>query len=383
MEVQQGASGGINTSGGGGQVPPQDVRPVQTGKIFKMYSRTFRHYITLTTVNYTETFNQGWSRIPYEHICSSLKPRDWQEINTVAKRWRVLSCGFKMSHIVPFINTKETVGGAIQPDITFNLLPYLETYIDKPYQLPPVQYNMNELPNRQMTRNNADQATGTLPKVAFTAALPFKPQADTTTTQTVEDWLNYSKLVPWAFDLMNSREWNTVNAGEEMSFEHTFSGEDLRWRHGLAFKQHFTQGIFQEANPYGRWDGGINNYQTQGIDDANNQFINRLKHHLNQPLPSALVRPLQIHASDNKLVPIAFCVLINYHCWIEMDCNDIGFYPIFPQIADTDPTNPEQIFHIYRKATDTENQPPYYQWSGASALTPAHTTGPTDKGALV
>lgn len=150
QDEQQEAAGAEATggSGGGGQMPAMNPRPIQTGTVVMHFSRTFRHYIKTGTPTYSNVFDQQWSDIPYQFICASLKPRDWQMINVMSKRWRILSSGFNMEHIIPIINETTTVGGAVKTQIAFNLMPYLETYIDKGYQLPIIHtyYNWASLP---------------------------------------------------------------------------------------------------------------------------------------------------------------------------------------------------------------------------------------------
>lgn len=84
---------------GGAQINKRSKQTATKAKTFT-FSRTLRHYITLPSEEYTDA-NQGWSDIPYQHICSSMKPSDWQALNTMSRKWRVLECSFQIHHIVP------------------------------------------------------------------------------------------------------------------------------------------------------------------------------------------------------------------------------------------------------------------------------------------
>lgn len=378
---QAGSAAGMNTSGGSGQVPPQDPTPKQTGTQKLFFSRTFKHYLLPTDPGYTEVFKQGWCKLPYEHICASLKPRDWQYINVASKRWRVLSTGFNITHIIPFVNDKTTTGGVVGPHITFNMLPYIETYIDKGYQLPPDTMNdETSLPNIAMTRNVGDQQTSALKPFEYNNTDLYAP------TDTDSDNLNrYNNIVKWGFDLMNSCEYGTVNPGEELSFEHKFEGEDLKWRHGLAWDS-FTNvtNSTEVARPYGRWDGGINMIN-DGINYSNVSWLNRIHSNCNQPLPTCLLRPLQIHQDNKQILPIAFVFLVTYHTWIELDMNDIGFKPLYNRPTDANDTDVTTIYDIYskEKTQGTGKKSVFTQWAGANACTRGCVTGPNNTGIVV
>lgn len=195
----------------GGQVPQMDPSPIKDGKVTLMFSRTFRHYIdcneALNNKDPNTNWDMSWSIIPYEGLICSLKPRDWQFINTMAKRWRVLTQGFKMEHIIPFINDEKSTGGAVGPHITFNLMPYMESYIDKQFQLPTIKItNDNWYPNNLMHDNDGKQKDCMLKKYtpqgkAFIGYNEIEQNANMIN-------YNYSKI-PY-FDLMNSKEWGTI-----------------------------------------------------------------------------------------------------------------------------------------------------------------------------
>lgn len=357
-----GAASGLNTMNGGGQVPPENPTPMKTGKITKFYSRTFRHYVLTGNPDYTTLFNQQWSRIPYEHICCCLKPRDWQEINVISKRWRPLSVGFKVSHIIPFTNDKTTTGGAVGPSVTFNLLPYLETYIDKGYNLPITNSYVN-LPNNNMSQCSGNQNTAQLRTIALTG-----PDNVVRTDTENSQMNNYFTKQKFGFDLMNSSEWGTANPGEEITFEHKFNAEDLMWRHAVMPEMYQGTGDnYQPANANGRWDGGIYADSEQNTLSATNKSIrNNGRNEMPvQPLPTALLRPVTIHNDKNELTQICFQILVTYHVWIEMDCNDIGNAPLFTTPYNAEPTWDQVINCFNTLSTSNKN---FRQWTGGNAM---------------
>lgn len=129
-----------------------------TKQILMKYSRTLRHYIQLPTDVDNKT-KQGWSDIPYQHICASMKPSDWQGLNTFARRWTPIKCGFVLHHIIPIENTISSTGGAIAPKVLYQTQPYLETFIDEDMILPIQKiYTLDKLPNTNMA-NNSDVTT--------------------------------------------------------------------------------------------------------------------------------------------------------------------------------------------------------------------------------
>lgn len=379
-------------SGGGGQVPPMNPRPIQTGTVILHYSRTFRHYINYEKPDYASTFNQGWSHIPYEHICYALKPRDWQTINVMSKRWRVLSCGFNMEHIIPIWNTTTTAGGAVQPTIAFNLMPYLETYIDKGYQLPIINiYSGGDtLPNVGAQENSGNQQTGALKIMKVQTAPGYSSQIQQNQYQNA-----YNKTYPCALDLMNSSEWGTCLPSQTFSFEWKASPEDLKWRHAtMPSDAHVNFGDnYVAATPYGRWDGGF--YPTtseEHMNETNTSFKDGIKRNAGKPSPSCLVRPAIFHDIKGNDIPINFQVLVKYHATIECDVNDIGHKPLFSSAFTTTDQAiilPNEAFmDIYRLDANALRQYPlnsqaqYKQWTGSNAG-PEFFTGPSSFGYTV
>lgn len=381
-----GGTGG--RGGGGGQVPPQDLRPQNEGRHTFFFSRTFRHYIPTHALTYADAFNQGWCIIPYEAPCASMMPRDFQFINVAAKRWRILNCGFKMGHIIPIKNTMTTTGGAVSPNIEFNMMPYCETYVDKGYQLPPINLAPTDYPNHYMTQNSGNQTTANLSVINLTT-MKLISDKDYGNPQ-----LNYMhSIVPWAFDLMNSTEWGTVNPGEYYSFEWTAEKYDLKWRHSyqpfnsLASTTGLGNAGYQStAHAYGRWDGNIFqqtqiNTSTQ-VSSSNINQIDNLKANYKKPIPTALIRPCSFHDADNTQLPVVFQCLVKYHCTIELDMNDIAFTPLLPGLFEATATT-KNIYDIlsHDMALTAVQRSSTQQWSGCNFI--RHTTGPSDTGAVV
>lgn len=358
-------------------------RPVQTGTLTLHFSRTFRHYIKTGVPKYEQTFNQQWSDIPYQHIVSSLKPRDWQFINVAAKRWRVLSCGFNMMHIIPFENTTTSAGGATGPDISYNLMPYLESYIDKGYQLPIwTTYEGGTLPNKQMTQNSGDQTSASL-VIQYYDDKNLK-LADTSNFDNY--WLGANKSMPF-MDLMNSSEWGTIQPTQEFSFEWKPSPEDMIWRHGCMPFNHdniTNDTSYQPANPYGRWDGGFQKRTKTNQNDPNILLQNQVQFNCFKPCPTVLVRPCTLHDSQGNLRNLIFNCLIKYHSTIEIDVNDIGFAPLFTRYNAAESENTQKPYHIFERSAgqSAEKKPIYTQWSGANMCGRA-ATGPIASGYII
>lgn len=380
-EQQSGGGGKTGGSGGGGQVPPMNPRPIQTGTLTVHFSRTFRHYVATGQPNYASPFDQQWADIPYQHFCSSMKPRDWQMINVTSKRWRVLSCGFNIEHIIPVTNKTQSAGGTVGPDITINLMPYLETYIDKGYQLPPVLIyeNHNDLPNASMSQNSGNQASAKL--VAYKLTNSFQP--DGGSNQYFNKYIKSRTAKQPLMDLMNSTEWGTCQPTQTFSFEWTPSNEDLVWRHALrpAHYQVNFSGAYQAANPYGRVDGGFYPVVPTDVSKSNMRLVNGLRQNPNKPAPTCLIRPVTIHDDQGNLIPIVFQILCKYHITIELDLNDISNLPIYNRALDPAPsaTIPDDYFFNIYGQTQLAGYDAYYQWTGASSLG-NFCTGPSPSG---
>nr|QVW56859.1 MAG: capsid protein [Lanius cristatus parvoviridae sp.] len=385
LEQQSGSgTGGV---GGGGQIPPMNLRPIQTGTQIFHFSRIFRHYVMTGTPDYKSVFNQQWSDIPYQHMVMSMKPRDWQIINTVSKRWRVLSAGFNMNHIIPFVNGEKSVGGAVTGDIAFNMFPYLESYIDKGYQLPQATlYADKELPNNGGTQNSGNQESAKLHQidVAMTTQSVFNPTNSTQPDLALQATAGSKCPV---MDLMNSTEWGTIQPSQEFSFEWSPIPDDLKWRHAIMPDtiSNIPSVAYQMADPFGRVDGGINVGNTTNTSGPNTTVHNFLKDNPSKPAPSCLVRPVTIHNDQGQLLPIVFQVLIKYHITIECDVNDIGFRPILTRRfaeGETPTWTQDMAYHMYQDKAAAQKQQVHFQWSGANA-NGNFATGPSHTGYIV
>lgn len=322
-------------------------RPIQTGTQIVHFSRTFRHYIKTGTPNYGKLFDQQWSDIPYQYPAASMKVRDWQYINTAACRWRILEAGFNMMHLIPLINSQETVGGAIQPSLAFNLMPYCETYIDKGYKLPIFELYKEsaDFPNEAFSKNSHNQGSGALKMIAIDSPAGYTP------TNTQSQSLNYyNQAFGWAFDLMNSTEWGTLLPTQQFSFEWTANAEDSVWRHALtpdSQTQTFTENSWQGAAAYGRWDGNVRPQTVLNYSQPNIHGLNMLKRNPTKPMPACLIRPAIFHSKDGTPLDLVFQCLVKYQCTIELDMNDIGIHPIFPRPYTEKPTGYGYYYDIY------------------------------------
>lgn len=193
-------------------------RPIKDTHQVQMYSRTFRHYIAPfnegVTFDPDGTWEAGWYHVPYEVLCASLKLRDWQVLNTRAKRWRVKTIGFKLTNLIPFTNEKTTLAGAVVSKVAFNLMPYCEIYIDKQYQLPIVM-DMG-LPNKYMQQNSGKPEDTILKEYKFQMGVLTNADArkiDPTTKKANEPnmayWCMAAAVQP--MELMNSKELSLIH----------------------------------------------------------------------------------------------------------------------------------------------------------------------------
>lgn len=357
-------------------MPSFNPTPVKTGRITLHFERTFRHYILngLQNDDQGDTWNHNWQDIPYQHICASLKPRDWQMINTVAKRWRVLSCGFDMEHIIPFINETKTVGGAIEPHISFNLMPYMECFIDKGYVLPPLTaYTTSSLPNNNFMRNSSNQSEAALTKYIFEKSLITTP--DVANAYRI-NYLTTPKMD--YFDLMNSREWKTVQPTDNLSFEWTNNIDDSTWRHALIppdSRADTGPGTILPASMHGRWDGFNGSRNPNDLTQANVLYRNSLKHNPSKPAPAVLVRPMEMHDSGGNCLNLSFQALVRYHSTIEIDVNDVGWLPIWLTSFNGTPSGAQWQYLYDLSATSTSAAQQYPGANHVNMLTGPGTAG--------
>lgn len=299
-----------------------------------------------------------------------LKPRDWQLINVMGKRWRILRAGFEINHLIPIQNGEKTTGGAVTSSTTFNLLPYIEVYIDKGYQLPLHKPATKDIPNKQGSQNSGNQTTAALEIINVNRTRPFS--VSTAQEETLRAWAKKGGANAPVMDLMNSMEWDTCKVNESFSFEWTANKEDLVWRHGCHIDYHNNANNVHlaPANPFGRWDGGYHIDDAGDISTANWQVIWNTNHQPIKPMPACLIRPVTIHDETDTLVPITFQCLCRYYCEIEIDMNDIGFRPLQNRfISETKDWEFKNTFDLYGTdgtTTGTNTLPVYNQWSGGN-----------------
>lgn len=268
------------------------------------FSRTFRHYITPLADTYTRT-NQGWSIIPYEHICSSLKPSDWQTLNAISRKWTPISCGFKMHHIVPIQLKTNTSKWDTPLNMTQS---YLETFTDKDFIIPIRTNNAVELPNSQMLRNNDTYRNSrllqvrwnnqTFPKIEHPAYEAFSKK-----------YMN--------FELMNSWNWNILSP--ETTFGYTWKEHKHRWRHATIPSTDYPE---PAAEYNARWDGGID----MRFKTSNKNYTNKISSNFNL-IPTCLVRPMDFEQTQDDF--LFFQVLITYTSKVLALINDVRFSPLY------------------------------------------------------
>lgn len=321
-----------NLPGGGamgaGQVPPMSVKPMHDGKMIFHSERTFRHYITnpeaFNTTDYKKAWSEGWKIVPYNSIAASVKLRDWEWIQVMAKRWRVLNYGYKLKHAIPFVNGAKTIGNSQVPEIMFNLMPVLEVYKNKGYMLPPTKFTV---PNQYMLFNEHVQEKSKLPELTVDIDQFINPYGGPQNRQVWFHCAQATTAVP-IFSLMNSKEYDVMNPNEQDSFEHTIPVEDLKWRSNFMPCPNVNNQAYDVANYKGTWDGEID-WTPLATNENNTDWLDSLRRNPRKPPPMCLYRPMQMTDINGANLNICFMVYITYHSTIEIDINDAHALPMF------------------------------------------------------
>ncbi|GBO16608.1 hypothetical protein AVEN_50382-1 [Araneus ventricosus] len=353
-------------SGQGGGAVDSDVQmtPVHTGKQIVFFQKLFWHYFTIP-VTYSQSptgedddILHGFSTIPYQHICSSLTPRNWQYLNTAAKRFRVLTFGFKASHFTPFKNDIDATGGAVGPKITYMVNSSLQTFIDKGYILP-VNTGLS-LPNSNMMFPIANQTDAQLRQVSWKKNMVV-PSWTANTSYTA---YTNSGLIP-PFSIENSNEFEILSNDGIFSFEHTLKPHELQWRSGIyPTNANKTNNPEWAANPLGRWDGVFG--EKQSADEPNwsrwqQRVINPIR-----PAPDCLIRPNLLFDVKKELDQIWYQCCIKYHSWVEIDMNDCYNNPIWPTIFDK--PNTDNVVDIFNTSASRLVKDAELQCSGGNPI---------------
>ena len=135
-------------TGGGANIILGDTRQTtgdSAGVREYTFSRTFNHYLdgserpfstieihALQNDHYTRRcdFKYAWMDIPYYTLGAAMKDAEIQTTFINATVWRVTSCGFKMSNIIPLVDTVETQGGQLSLGLAANTRPYIMATVD-------------------------------------------------------------------------------------------------------------------------------------------------------------------------------------------------------------------------------------------------------------
>ncbi|KAF8789570.1 hypothetical protein HNY73_007500 [Argiope bruennichi] len=342
----------------------QTMTPVNTGTVMLFFQRLFWHYFTVPPAfdqcpkDLDDIYQTGWLDIPYQHICCSMNPRQWQYINIIAKRWRVKTFGFKMSHFIPFKNDIKSDGGAVGPTLTYMVNSSLQTYIDKGYCMPITTYN--NLPNNNMAFSIGNQTNSQLQQITWPRLTINGAWDDNKSYKAYIE----SQMQP-LISLENSKEFEILPNEGVFSFEHTLGPREYVWRSGLyPTNADKTNNPSWGAHPLGRWDGGIAN-----ADSTDQPNWSRLQQHIinpTRPALACLIRPNIIFDVKNNLDQIWYQRAIKYHAWVEVDMNDTLNTPVWLRKYTTvDKTTSWDIFNTSasRSTRDAE-----LQCSGSNAI---------------
>lgn len=294
----------------------------------RTFSRTFVHYIEIADAEKddrvkwtpdpnganegTLTFDWGWLNIEYWRLNASMTIKDMQTHFTPAKRFRVISMGFKISNIIPTTEELTNIGGTLTETLTFNQRPYMFTYVDDRHAL---------FQNAQANRSKWSQA----PNSDFTVNLPVSRAQgnlnyinDFRTTNkkwaaralSINPDQEYSNMA--AEDLMspfNTDGWSTLHVGETWSY--TWNQTSKLWFPVMEFSfmgsrrvipgQWSRDKMVGEVGPWnqsqpgqqwtpdeddGGWPGNINNDAktlTEGNTNISKMITTLLPFHNNCP----------------------------------------------------------------------------------------------------
>ncbi|KAF8789384.1 Initiator protein NS1 like protein [Argiope bruennichi] len=331
---------------GGGSATDSDVNmtPVSTGTVKLFFQRIFWHYFSAPSQyeqspkGLDDNMITGWSHIPYEHICSAINPRQWQYINIAAKRWRVLSFGFKASHFIPFKNDIKSDGGAVGPTISYMVNSSLQTYIDKGYQLPVL--DRQTLPNNNMAYAIGNQTNSKLNQITWPRYIINGQWDENTSYKAYVE----SQMMP-LMNIEQSNEFEILPNDGIFSFEHTLKPHELKWRHGLyPTNADKVSNAAWGANPLGRWDGGIAIKNQQ--DEPNClTFLCDVKEQIDQ---------------------IWYQCAIKYHAWIELDMTTFLSTPVW--LREYKEVNNDNAWDIFNTSAARTTRDAELQCCGSNAI---------------
>lgn len=102
--------------------------------------------------------------IPYNYLNASMTNVELETYLSVAKSFRVKSCGFQITNIVPITNELGQVQNTTVTNTTFNTRPWMAAYVDSKYGLfQQRDFTSSVLPNKNFTKNiPATRAEGRL-----------------------------------------------------------------------------------------------------------------------------------------------------------------------------------------------------------------------------
>ena len=137
------------------------------------FNRTLQHYIAtdtdkFNTIDYAPLveykndkygklrFNHAGCTVPYNYLNAAMTRAEIETHLMGATAWRVQSCGFKLTNVIPLTDTVNQVGGTVNTDLAINTRPWFVGYIDSKHNFFKQSHFMHkELPNSNMTMNIA------------------------------------------------------------------------------------------------------------------------------------------------------------------------------------------------------------------------------------
>ena len=174
--------------------------------------------------------------IPYGYLNGSMTRVEMETHLTPASSWRITSCGFKVTNVLPVIDQKTQVGGAVYTGFLFDSRPQLLTYVDSKQGLfQQSNWQAGTLPNTNLTHNiPRTREEGQLKHITSQRIVHrewFKQQFNKDMNAHHSD-LHLDELM----SLWNTQEAKFLNPGQ--TWQYTWMNGNPYWFNNMAFTMH-------------------------------------------------------------------------------------------------------------------------------------------------
>ena len=217
------------------------------------FSRTFQHYLTNTEHAFGEwdydpmagsndadlakiTMHHTCFEIPYGFLNGSMTRVEMETHLTPATSWRVTSCGFKVTNVLPLLDQKTQVGGTVHTGFLFDSRPQLLTYVDSKQGLfQQSEWQTDSLPNSNLKHNiPRTREEGQLKHITSQRIVHrewFKQQFNKDMNAH-----HVSLHLDELMSLWNTQEMKFVNPGE--TWQYTWMNSNPYWFNNMSFTMH-------------------------------------------------------------------------------------------------------------------------------------------------